>query len=57
MIKAQILESSPRIHHAFFTRNGGVSKGLYNSLNCGYGSNDNPKDVAINRSRAIESFN
>jgi YfiH family protein len=53
MIKAQILESSPRIHHAFFTRNGGVSSGLYSSLNCGFGSKDDPGDVAINRFRAI----
>jgi YfiH family protein len=53
MIKAQILEFSPRVHHAFFTRNGGVSKGLFNSLNCGVGSSDNPEDIAANRSRAI----
>ncbi len=54
MIKAQILKCSPRVHHAFFTRKGGVSKGLYSSLNCGLGSSDNPEDVAVNRSRAID---
>ncbi len=53
MIKAQILKCSPRVHHAFFTRKGGVSKDPYSSLNCGFGSSDNPSNVAINRSIAI----
>tara|TARA_B100001142_G_scaffold310172_1_gene343395 strand:+ start:155 stop:931 length:777 start_codon:yes stop_codon:yes gene_type:complete len=53
MIKAQILERLPRVDHAFFTREGGVSKDLYSSLNCGFGSNDNKDDVAINRSLAV----
>ena len=30
------------IRHGFFTANGGVSTGLYQSLNCGFGSNDDP---------------
>ncbi|MBC8049876.1 MAG: polyphenol oxidase, partial [Chitinophagales bacterium] len=28
------------LSHGFFTRKGGVSTGLYSSLNCGFGSND-----------------
>ena len=28
------------VRHGFFTRNGGVSDGIYSSLNVGYGSND-----------------
>ena len=39
------------IRHAFFTRAGGVSTGLYESLNGGTGSRDVPADVAENRAR------
>lgn len=38
--------------HAFFTRKGGVSKGLYASLNMGRGSRDDPLSVLENRNRA-----
>ena len=40
------------IRHAFFTRRGGVSEGLFASLNCGFGSRDDPGNVAENRARA-----
>ena len=40
-----------RIRHGFFTANGGVSTGLYQSLNCGFGSNDDPALIAENRQR------
>ncbi len=39
------------IRHAFFTREGGVSTGIYASLNGGLGSNDDQADVAENRAR------
>jgi polyphenol oxidase len=39
------------IRHAFFTREGGVSQGLYAGLNGGLGSNDDPAHVAENRRR------
>jgi len=39
------------ISHGFFTRKGGVSSGLYASLNCGWGSDDDKANVAENRSR------
>jgi YfiH family protein len=39
------------IRHAFFTRQGGVSGGLYASLNGGIGSRDKAADVAENRAR------
>jgi hypothetical protein len=39
------------IRHAFFTRHGGVSGGLYASLNGGLGSHDDPALVAANRAR------
>ena len=37
--------------HGFFTNRGGVSEGIYASLNCGAGSNDAPEAVAENRAR------
>ena len=36
------------IEHCFFSKNGGVSEDVYNSLNCGLGSNDNKKKVLNN---------
>jgi hypothetical protein len=39
--------------HAFFTRAGGVSEGIFASLNCGFGSRDAAEKVAENRSRAM----
>ena len=32
------LLGAPGIRHGFFTRDGGVSDGLFASLNCGFGS-------------------
>lgn len=40
------------ISHAFFGREGGVSEGIYASLNCGIGSQDEPARVQENRRRA-----
>jgi len=50
MIAAQLL-ALDGIRHGFFTREGGVSGGLYASLNGGVGSNDAAADVAENRAR------
>lgn len=46
----------PGVRHGFFTRAGGVSTGIYGSLNVGRGSSDEPADVAENRRRAAEHF-
>jgi len=51
MLQASSLATLDRIRHAFFTRFGGVSQGVYASLNGGVGSNDAPDKVAENRSR------
>jgi YfiH family protein len=40
------------VRHAFFTRRGGVSQGLYAELNVGIGSKDDPDAVLENRRRA-----
>jgi len=42
----------PGVRHAFFTRQGGVSEGVYASLNVGVGSKDDPEAVRENRRRA-----
>lgn len=39
------------IRHAFFTREGGVSPGIYASLNGGLGSQDEQANIAENRAR------
>jgi YfiH family protein len=46
----------PGVRHAFFTRRGGVSTGIYESLNVGLGSNDDPAAVHENRRRAAAHF-
>lgn len=46
----------PGVRHGFFTRRGGVSAGVYESLNAGAGSNDDPEAVAENRRRIAAGF-
>lgn len=45
-----------RIRHGFFTRQGGVSEGLYAGLNVGIGSNDHRERVIENRARVAAWF-
>ncbi len=49
-IQAETLALSG-IRHSFFTRHGGVSAGLYASLNGGVGSHDSAENVGENRAR------
>ena len=51
MIEAPELSAHPGVRHAFFTRCGGVSEGVYTSLNGGLGSQDVPERVTENRAR------
>ena len=51
MITLDAFDGLDGVRHGFFTRNGGVSDGLYASLNCGYGSGDDPVAVTENRAR------
>ena len=51
-----LLSAIPGLRHAFFTREGGVSDGVYQSLNGGLGSNDDPANVAENRRRMAEQM-
>lgn len=55
MIGAETL-AQPGLRHGFFTREGGVSTGLYASLNCGYGSGDDRNNVTENRRRAANAL-
>ena len=42
------LKKFNNINHCFFSKNGGVSHGVYKSLNCGLGSYDRKEDVLEN---------
>jgi polyphenol oxidase len=53
MITLTCLDDGNGVRHAFFTRRGGVSSGLYESLNCGFGSGDLAASVMRNREIAI----
>lgn len=48
---APSLADCPSIRHGFFSRDGGVSGGIYASLNCGTGSDDDAAAVRENRRR------
>ncbi|MCA3270058.1 MAG: peptidoglycan editing factor PgeF [Thalassospira sp.] len=51
--KTSSLLTLPSIQHGFFGREGGVSTGLYASLNVGYGSSDSREAISENRRRAL----
>lgn len=56
ILRAENLLGASGVVHGFFCRTGGVSEGLYASLNCGPGSKDLPERVAENRRRAREQL-
>ncbi|NEV76665.1 peptidoglycan editing factor PgeF [Rhodopseudomonas sp. BR0C11] len=56
IITSPLLGAAPGLRHAFFTREGGVSDGIYAGLNGGIGSNDDPAKVAENRRRMAEAL-
>ncbi len=51
-----IAANDKNISYGFFGRKGGVSEGIYSSLNCGRGSNDNPDAVVENRQRICKAI-
>src|SRR5580704_14748804 len=51
-----LLSAVPGLRHAFFSRDGGVSGGIYAGLNGGLGSHDDPAHVAENRRRMAEQM-
>lgn len=48
---APLLSGISGLSHGFFGRRGGVSGGIYESLNSGEGSGDDPRNIAENRAR------
>lgn len=52
---AENLQRTDRIRHAFLSRAGGVSEGIYAGLNCGLGSDDRRAHVVENRARAART--
>lgn len=52
-LSAPLLQPLHGIRHGFFGRKGGVSSGIYESLNMGRGSGDDPPSVAANRAAAL----
>ena len=42
------LKRFKNINHCFFSKNGGFSKGIYKSLNCGQGSSDSKSNINKN---------
>jgi polyphenol oxidase len=55
-LQSPLLSAVPGLRHAFFSREGGVSDGIYARLNGGLGSNDDPAAVAENRRRMAEQM-
>ncbi|HEY3918712.1 MAG TPA: peptidoglycan editing factor PgeF [Stellaceae bacterium] len=53
MIIRSGLFATPVLRHGFFTREGGVSSGIFASLNCSLASGDDLANVAENRRRAL----
>jgi YfiH family protein len=53
MMSAPALDGVAGVKHGFFTRKGGVSTGLYESLNCGFSTADARESVQANRDRAV----
>jgi len=44
------------LRHGFFTRRGGASSGVFEGLNCGFGSSDQHAAVSINRGRVAQAL-
>jgi hypothetical protein len=55
-LQSPLLSAIPGLRHAFFSREGGVSDGIYAGFNGGLGSNDDPAAVAENRRRMAEQM-
>ncbi|MFC3051764.1 peptidoglycan editing factor PgeF [Kordiimonas pumila] len=54
MMKGLIKSPYIQLPHAFFPSKGGISSGIYASLNCGTGSDDLPENIAANRRIALQ---
>jgi len=57
MFYSKNLKKNNNIQHCFFSKKNGVSKGIYESLNCGIGSNDQKENVEKNLDIVSKKFN
>ncbi len=57
MIKSKLLNKSNLVNHGFFNKKNGFSKGIYSSLNCGKGSNDNKNNIKKNLNYVKKKIN
>ncbi len=57
MFLSKKLKKFNNLNHCFFSKNGGYSKGIYNSLNCGRGSKDNKKNIKKNLALVSKRMN
>ena len=57
MFYSKNLKKNNNIQHCFFSRKNGVSKGIYESLNCGIGSKDQKENVEKNLDIVSKKFN
>ena len=55
-LTSPLLAAAKGVRHGFFTRQGGVSTGVYDSLNVGVGSRDRPEHVQENRARCAAAL-
>jgi YfiH family protein len=55
-ISSSILNTESAISHGFFTRNGGVSSGIFDSLNCSQFSGDEADSIDENRKRVADTL-
>ena len=56
MFFSKKLNKFKKIKHCFFSKNGGFSKGLYKSLNCGKSSRDSKKNISKNLKYIAKKF-
>ena len=54
--QSTLLAAIQGVKHGFFGKNGGVSSGVYRSLNCSPNSNDKPENVIENRRRVMSAL-
>lgn len=54
-VEARALKAMAKVRHGFFTRHGGVSEGIYATLNCALRSKDDPAHVRENRLRVAHA--
>ena len=57
MFFSEKLKKNTNIKHCFFSKINGISKGLYESLNCGIGSNDLKENIQKNLQIVSDKFN